>query len=391
MDQLPQSRKRVEFIDLLRGWAVIVMIETHVFNATLTPDHTSSGFFQVLTFINGLVAPSFLFASGLAYAVTTRRKIHDYLSFGPPLFKQLGRLLLILLIGYTLHIPRFSYAHLRYIAGDRGWELFFQVDVLHCIAVSLLLLQILLLVLRTEARLYRVVPWMGAAVVIASPLMWGIDFWGLIPVPVAAYMNGLHNSLFPLFPWSAFVFAGAITGRQYLLAKDRETAGEAGAIARKMKSVAWFGVGFIAFSFVLHPAAATVYPVYDYWRVSPSFFLLRLGLVLLLCVGMYSFERLRGVSPRSVVTLVGRESLIVYVTHLTVIYGKFGSFTFSETFGRSFGYIEAALVTITLLLLMVLLAHAWSRVKQGPLRVRRGLQAAFLIILLGLFFSAPAI
>ena len=25
-------RKRVEFIDLLRGWAVIVMIETHVMN-----------------------------------------------------------------------------------------------------------------------------------------------------------------------------------------------------------------------------------------------------------------------------------------------------------------------------------------------------------------------
>ena len=36
MEQPLQPRKRIEFIDLLRGWAVIVMIETHVFNATLT-------------------------------------------------------------------------------------------------------------------------------------------------------------------------------------------------------------------------------------------------------------------------------------------------------------------------------------------------------------------
>ncbi|HTR98772.1 MAG TPA: heparan-alpha-glucosaminide N-acetyltransferase domain-containing protein, partial [Bacteroidota bacterium] len=83
------GRKRIEFIDLLRGWAVIVMIQTHVFNATLPDAITRTWFFEVLRFVDGLVAPSFLFASGMAYAVTTRRKINDYLAFGPPLFKQL--------------------------------------------------------------------------------------------------------------------------------------------------------------------------------------------------------------------------------------------------------------------------------------------------------------
>jgi uncharacterized membrane protein len=102
------TKKRIEFIDLLRGWAVIVMIQTHVFNATLTPGLTETGFFQVLRFIDGLVAPSFLFASGMAYAVTTRRKINDYLSFGPPLFRQFGRLLFVMLIGYGLHLPKLT-------------------------------------------------------------------------------------------------------------------------------------------------------------------------------------------------------------------------------------------------------------------------------------------
>src|SRR5512135_2725297 len=92
--------KRVQYIDLLRGWAVIVMIETHVFNATLRPDIKTTDFFDILNFINGLVAPSFIFASGLAFAITSRRKIAEYTTLGPPLYKQILRLLFILGIGY---------------------------------------------------------------------------------------------------------------------------------------------------------------------------------------------------------------------------------------------------------------------------------------------------
>ncbi len=152
--QQPLKKKRIEFIDLLRGWAVIVMIQTHVFNATLIPALTQNGFFDFVRFIDGLVAPSFLFASGMAYAVTTRRKINDYLSFGTPLFKQFGRLLFVLLIGYGLHIPKFNYYHLRYEAGALAWQAFWQVDVLQCIAISLMFLQVMLLILRSERRLY---------------------------------------------------------------------------------------------------------------------------------------------------------------------------------------------------------------------------------------------
>src|SRR5512140_2949217 len=113
----PGKPKRLDFVDLLRGWAVIVMIETHVLNATLLPSLRLEVPFKILDFINGLVAPAFLFASGLAYAVVTRRKINDYLSFGRPLFRQFWRLLFILIIGYGLHIPKFYFHHLMYEAG----------------------------------------------------------------------------------------------------------------------------------------------------------------------------------------------------------------------------------------------------------------------------------
>ncbi len=389
MSQPPPAKKRIEFIDLLRGWAVIVMIQTHVFNATLRNSITESSLFSVIRFIDGLVAPSFLFASGLAYAVTTRRKAGDYLQFGPPLFKQLWRLLFILLVGYSLHIPKFNYHHLMYIAGERAWQVFYQVDILQCIAVILLFLQIMLLLLRNEQRLYRTTIALTAAIIVATPLVWGIDFWTIMPIPLAEYLNGLHDSLFPLFPWAAFLFAGAIAGHYYNRARESVARVGTGAVDRMMKTLAWGALTAVGLSFLVDPVGVALYPVYDYWRTSPSFYLLRLGLVGLVCAGLFLYERQKGVGPTSLVTLIGRKSLLVYTVHLLLIYGNFSTFNFHAKVRNSFGYTEAMVVAVALFGLMVLLALGWERIKQGPPRVKRAIQAGVLLILLGVFFFGP--
>jgi uncharacterized membrane protein len=382
----PSPSVRVAFVDLLRGWAVIVMIQTHVFNATMIPALTETGIYSVIRFLDGLVAPSFLFASGLAYAITTRRKIGDYLSFGWPLFRQFGRLIFILLIGYSLHIPKFNYHHLVNEATHEAWMAFWQADVLHCIAVSLIALQVLLLLCRSERRLYQAVLVLTGAVVVGAPIMWSVDWWLIFPPPIAAYLNGQHYSLFPLFPWSAFLFAGALTG--YYFTRARSSQAE-GAESRMMRSVARAGLAVIAGSFALHPLAAAAYPAYDYWRSSPSFFLLRAGLVMLLCSGLFLYEQRKGADPASAVTLFGRESFVVYVTHLMLIYGKFGPNSFTQIVGQSFGYLEASFMTLLVLLLMFALAHGWARVRREPPRTKRTIELVVLAGFLLVFFFWP--
>lgn len=383
------SSGRVEFIDLLRGWAVIVMIETHVVNATLDYDLMSGSFFNYLKFINGLVAPSFLFASGMAYAYTTRRKIQDYLAFGTPLVKQVSRLLLILGIAYMLHLPKFSLSALLHETAPEEWQPFFQVDVLQCIAVTLLFMQGLLLMLRTEKRLYLAVGFIAVIVLFVTPVVWGVDFSGTIPEPLAAYLNGNGFSLFPLFPWSVFIFAGAIAGYAYSSARGNELQGERKAGSRMMWRLLLAGMALISVGLLIEPLARSVYATYDYWRFSPSFVLLRIGMVMILCWGMFMFERHRGVSPRSVVTLIGRESLIVYVVHLLLIYGDFGTFNFQKTVGHTFGYSAATVTTIVLLVLMALLAWWWGRVKKESPRLRRGISLATIAGLVLVFLFGP--
>lgn len=368
---------------------MIVMIQTHIFNSTLRPEIMETVLYDVIKFVDGLVAPTFLFASGMAYAVATRRKMKDYLMFGAPLVRQLVRLLFILLIAYLLHIPKFNYRHLRYDAGQTAWEIFWQSDVLQCIAVSLLVLQVLLLVLRSEKLLYRVVLALTAGIIFATPIMWGIDFWQFWPVPLASFMNGLHYSIFPLFPWAGFLFAGALTGYYYLGARDRDASGAANAVDMWMKRVAYGAGAMILVSFAFHPLATMIYPTYDYWRFSPSFVMLRLGIVLIVMGGMYLAEKHIRISPSSIVTLMGRESLLVYATHLFLLYGKYDGKNVLDMIARSFGYREAIGMTLGLMLLMLALAHAWSRIKKAPPLVMRGVQAVVLGGFILYFFYGP--
>jgi len=145
----------------------------------------------------------------------------------------------------------------------------------------------------------------------------------------------------------------------------------------------------IIVSFIIEPFAALMYPTYDYWKFSPSFYMLRLGIVIMLCIGMFFFEKRWGVSPRSPVTLIGRESLIVYATHLLLIYGDFGRFNFFKRVNHTFGYLEASVTTVLLLGMMYVLAYFWNRVKRESPRWKTILQYGVLVVLVGVFFLGP--
>lgn len=356
--------QRLSFVDLLRGWAVIVMIQTHVLNASLAETLRVGWFYHAITFIDGLVAPSFIFASGFVFALSAGRR------------RRAGRRFLrltgILALGYLMHLPLFSLRGL--LEADASvWRPFWCVDVLQCIAVTLIALQVVGMLVKDDRRLFAIAALCGAGVLLTTPLAWGLDVRALLPAPLAAYVNGRACSLFPLFPWSSFLLFGAVAGHLYVRASSAD------GVRRYMRSVVVAGIGVIVLSFLVEPLAARAYPWYDYWSASPSFVLLRTGLVLLLMAGLYRYEQRRGVSPSSIVTLIGRESLLVYAAHLMLLYGDVGPFNFRRWAAGSFGYAEVLAVTLLLLGLMTALALGWSALKRGPegrKRLVQGLVAA---------------
>jgi len=81
--------KRCDWIDQLRGWAVIVMIEVHVVNVWLAKGMIPDW----LNFMNGLVAPSFIMCAGYSLVLSTFRPDGTLRPFAPTA-KRLGFILL---------------------------------------------------------------------------------------------------------------------------------------------------------------------------------------------------------------------------------------------------------------------------------------------------------
>lgn len=344
---------RIVFIDLLRGWAALVMIEVHVFNAFLTPAEKATTWFGFLTFVNGLVAPAFLFVAGLVFAIVLEARSEESEASQRTGRKQAGRILLIWSIGYALHIPVFSFSALLELPSE-AWLTFYQSDILHCIAAGLLILAVLGTLLPRGRTMAWWLAGLAVLVVIGGVFLEGNDAVAALHPAIRAYLD--HRlSLFPLFPWLGFMLAGGALGAFY--AHETRNGNEAG-FGRFLGLV---GVGLMIL--YLPELVGILPPWLASGKVSPFFFSLRLGLILLLLLTCRGWVVLRG-TTNSFVLDAGRESLLIYAGHLLILYGTFlGGRSLVDLFGGSANALVCVLATAGLTALMIALARGWSALK----------------------------
>ena len=274
---------------MFRGAAVLAMIETHVVNTFLAPGLREAAWFGWLNWCNGLVAPAFLFIAGYAQGMSWRMSTGKPVAFG----RKARRLLGIAALGYALHFPFTELGHHRWADALRMGT---QVDVLQCLAVALLCVLgvqaaagVLSEKWRNSARC-AVLFGLAVGTVLLAP---SSASWGVGPVPFAAFLNDHTGSLFPLFPWAAFVFAGALAGMFFTQRASRLL-------------VAAGGV----------KGCALLASDGTFSALSPAFFCERLAWVLALAALGQGIAR--GWKPRGVL-FAGRESLMMYAAHLLII------------------------------------------------------------------------
>ena len=114
------------------------------------------------------------------------------------------------------------------------------------------------------------------------------------------------------------------------------------------------------------------YPVYDYWHTSPEFFLIRLGMLLLILAGSYAWCRWGagqwGFSP---LIQLGQASLLVYWVHIEFVYGRVSILAKrAQTIGgASLGLL---IITLAMLALAYIRTHykGWMKTREDA-SVRR--------------------
>jgi hypothetical protein len=330
----------------------LVMVQGHLCDLLLSQSVRSSGLYQFQLLFHGSTAPGFLFASGFV-AGLPRAPLSPRAAL-----RRARRLLFVLAVGYWLHLPYFSLTKTLEASPEQK-AAFFTCDALQLIAVTQLL------VLGLQALLPRRWTWvtgsLALAVLAIGPLVWASGLSEDLPVWLAPYFDERTGSTFPFFPHATFVLAGTVAGsvlgRQAPGARERRTL-IAGAVL--------LGLGIVV-SLLLRDRM-------DFWKISPGYALLRLGGLLLLLRLVAALSAHAGPGLRAM-ALLGRETLLVYVLHLILLYGSvaFGWSPLLDLAGR-LSFPEALGILVLMLPALLAAAWAWHRAKAlSPARARLAL------------------
>jgi len=329
----PGTNREV-YIDTFRGLMALVMVQGHLCDALLQPAIRASALYQFQTVFHGSTAPGFLFASGFV-AGLPRAPLS-----GRAAFRRARRLGFVLAVGYVLHLPYFSlWKTLAATPAEKA--ALFACDALQVIAVT----QIAVIALQRLAGA-RWTVWAGAvglAIVAAGPWVWAAHLSSRLPPFFAAYLDNRAGSIFPIFPYAAFVLAGTMAGAGLGRQEPR---------LRHRRAIAW-GAGLLAAGALLAPLLEGRV---DYWSISPAYVFVRLGGLLLLLRAVEALVS-HGLPGTEALALLGRESLLVFVLHLYFLFGGIAGTAplarFVSRLALGEAFVALALMTV------VLLAAAW--------------------------------
>ena len=365
------TKSRLAYIDWMRGLACVLMFQTHCYDSWLGGSARQSRFFMYSQLGGTFPAPLFLFLAGMSFALVTDKLLRKNLLPAQIARTTIRRGAEIFGFGLLLRLQEYVIAW--------GWAPksdLLRVDILNTIGISMMLMGILCWavsatfkkamwgrthssVLPGEARQPSPLPLILAAsstalcISLLTPLLWTTWRPTWLPWPLESYINGVHNLgapqawLFPIFPWAAFAFAGLAVG--FILQSDW---------ARTRQAQVFFSCGaagliLIQLSRWLDASPRQLYPVYDYWHTSPEFFLIRVGMLMVILTASYAWCRWGaaqwGFSP---LIQLGQASLLVYWVHIEFVYGRV---SILPKRAQTIGSATAGLVVITLA--MIALAY----------------------------------
>lgn len=356
------KKDRIIFIDLVRAFAVLMMVQGHTVDSLLGDQYRTfdSLAFNFWFFMRGLTAPIFLFSAGTVFTYLLRLNKNPFPE-NERVKKGLKRFLLLLGLGYLLRYPTPWLVYFGDVT-DSQWKTFFTVDVLHLIAFGLLFtLGCAYVAERFKIRDRIIFPAAAFIFFALYPVFSTIDWVSFLPAIIAGYFYQGTGSLFPLFPWAGYVLAGAFLG-SYL-------ADNPGIFKSKTFSISLFSIGllFIGLAFIGDAIETIFYGQSTLWTTSPFLIAFRLGLVLIVN-SIFAVLALKIEKIPPLLIHIGRNTLPIYVVHLIILYGSAWTVGLYYFFAHSFSVSNTLLTAILMLTLMISMVQGVQVVK---VRIRK--------------------
>ncbi len=331
---------RFKFLDLLKAYAILMMVQGHTLHAVLEPVAKQTAFYQFLHMVRGLTAPCFIFASGCGIAFSLyRKKESDWIKI---LRHRITRILSILAVGYFLQLPRFSLMQiLTQLRRDEIVQLF-RCDILQTIGFTIIIMQIVILVLRKEKLIILFSLIILPLIILLTP-----ELSNSVKSPnfLTQLVTPKFGSNFPLFPFSAYFILGLLFGLIFHRFHFEVVTVKTN-ILIAISAMLLFSVSFV----VQHP---------DF-----SLFYFRSGLLLGLVVLLLILEKIPG-KILNFFSVIGQESFLIYLVHLVIVYGSVLNVNnnFVSLFGEKLSTMNSILLASGLIVFMVALGYMWHYLK----------------------------
>ena len=342
------------FIDLARALAVVLMISGHTSSALLSRSYHASEWFNVWQFQRGLTSALFLLLAGFAFSVATSRHWSSHVNPSPAVRKRIQRFGLLVLLGYGLHFPVAHFTELV-MATDAQWRAFLAVDVLQLIGVTFIVIQVLVMIMRSRRAFTFATFVLAALLIAAAPAVWRTDWSETLPLTVSSYLSSSTGSLFPLVPWAAYILLGVGIGQLYA----RWGAAHLRAFANMGLLMPGGALVAVAANMSVGPTAAAAV---EHWNWLPGQVLVRTG-VCLVILGIVAHVSGRIGQLPHVFAAVAQESLVIYFVHLCVVYGSVWNRGLYQFYAEALSLPATLLAVVAVMIPMIALAWHWNNLK----------------------------
>ena len=301
------SAPRLYFIDALRAFAILMMLQGHFISGLLDPvfKDPDNPIYSFWLYCRGFTAPVFFTITGWVFTfLLLRTKMQGWKN--PRIKKGLKRTLELLAWGYVLRL------NLPMLFEGKINNSFLYPDVLQIIGLSLSFIILIYIIFgflkRWTGLIFLVI---GLLIFISEPLYVDLTFPEL-PNYLAAYLTKANKGVFYLFPWLGYVCMGTFIA--YLFNSKTE------------QLWAW-GLGFLALGYwLINRSSAFLIDIEFFTGLElfrkvayNNFLFIRLGDVFLL-FGI--FILINDYLKKGLWTRIGSKTLEIYVVHYFIFYGS---------------------------------------------------------------------
>lgn len=320
---------RRAYIDWARGVAVVLMIEAHTLDAWTRPEDRSSFLFGSLAVAGGFAAPLFLWLAGLGSSISASRIVSKTGSRQKAVAAVCRRGAEIFLLAFLFRLQAFV------LSPGGPAIMLLRVDILNVMGPAIAAVGLLWALSDRPSVRIVILSLTASAVAMVTPVVRAAHVVDSFPALVRWYVRPAGElTAFTLLPWAGFVLAGAAAGALLCEslpavgahAPGRHSEEKTASTGEGQALLAMAGAGMVLVGIGLYTATLpAIYAVSSFWTSSPTWFAIRVGLVMIGFVLLTTLQQTAKAPPLAPLLAglerLGRGSLFVYWIHVELVYG----------------------------------------------------------------------